>query len=110
MKLRLGRRGLLLLALTCACGGIYVDGDVPTSIPSITAFTAVPDTLDAGGGLSLLSWTVAYANTLYLAPDAGDVTGLTAGDVELSATTTYTLTAYNDFGYASAQVTVTVAP
>ncbi len=103
------RRGWLLV-LVCACGGVYVDGSLPTTIPSITSLIAAPDALDAGGGNSLLSWAVVNEETLYLAPDAGDVTGLTAWEVDLTETTTYTLTAANSLGYTQSQVTVTVGP
>ena len=106
----LQRRWLVLLVLLGACGGVYVDGNLPYSIPAITAFTATPDMLDAGGGESLLAWTVLYADKLFLAPDAGNVTGLTGGPVVLSSSTTFTLSAYNSLGVVSANVTITVAP
>lgn len=100
-----------LLVWLCACGGgIYVDGNVPTTVPSIASFTAVPSALDAGGGDSSLSWAVTGADSLQLKPGPGDVTGLSAWRVSLSATTTYTLTAYNGFGDSSATVTITVGP
>jgi len=105
------RRLLALLVGLCACGGgLYVDGNVPTTVPSITTFTAVPQTLDAGGGTSTLSWTVLYADSLSLQPGAGNVTGLSSWHVALTATTTYTLTAFNAFGSRAATVTVTVGP
>src|SRR5271165_5782962 len=96
------RGTLVVLAVLCACGGgIYVDGTLPTTIPAITAFTAQPEGLDAGGGTSTLSWTVLYADRLTLEPGVGDVTGLTSGVVALTATTTYTLRASNSLGYSS---------
>ncbi len=98
------------LVLLGACGGIYVDGNLPNSIPVITSFTATPDMLDAGGGQSLLTWTVLYADNLFLAPDAGNVSGLTGGPVVVSTSTTFTLSASNALGVASANVTITVAP
>ena len=67
------------LVLLGACGGIFVDGNLPNSVPVITSFTAAPYMLDAGGGESVLAWTVLYADNLFLAPDAGNITGLTGG-------------------------------
>ena len=100
-----------LLVLLGACGSFYVnDGSLPESLPVISAFTATPDALDAGGGQSLLAWTVLYADSLFLAPDAGNVTGLTDGTVVVSATTTFVLTATNSLGVASGNVTISVAP
>ncbi len=105
------RRALALWVGLCACGGgIYVDGNVPLTVPSITAFTAVPAALDAGGGTSTLSWTVLYADSLSLQPGVGNVTGLTSWHVAPTATTAYTLTAYNAYGSKSATVTLTVGP
>ncbi|MGO9832444.1 MAG: hypothetical protein ACLPJH_20155 [Myxococcaceae bacterium] len=98
------------LGLLCACGGVYVDGSLPTTTPSITSFTAVPDALEAGGGTSVLSWTVLYADSLGLSPAGGDVTGATSKEVRLTATTTYVLTAFNSLGDSTSSVTVTVGP
>jgi hypothetical protein len=105
------RRALALWVALCACGGgIYVDGNVPMTVPTISSFTAVPAALDAGGGTSTLAWTVLDADSLSLQPGVGNVSGLTSWHVSPTATTAYTLTAYNAFGSKSASVTVSVGP
>jgi len=98
------------VVLLCACGNVYVDGSLPTSPPTISSFTATPASFDAGGGTSQLAWAVVNETSLYLSPDAGDVTGLTGWVVSPTVTTTYTLTAENALGYTQGQVTITVAP
>lgn len=97
-----------LLALLAACG-------VPTppavEAPEITAFTADPATI-AAGGTSTLAWTVAGTATLTLT-DGTDPVAIPSGasqvDVAPDATTTYTLTATNAGGSDTAQVTVAIA-
>ncbi|MGO8968729.1 MAG: hypothetical protein ACLQDQ_04075 [Myxococcaceae bacterium] len=107
----MGHRLWAVLGLLCACGGgIYVDGTLPTTTPSITSFTALPAALGAGGGTSILSWTVLYADSLSLSPGGGNVSGATSKAVRLTATTTYVLTAFNSLGDSSSNVTVTVGP
>lgn len=87
-----------------------LDGTVP-GIPVIQSFTATPASLPVDGGTSRLAWTVQGAvNALGLEPGIGDVTGFSAADVEVRATTTYQLTASNYVGVANATVTVTVGP
>ncbi len=75
--------------------------------PSIASFTADPTTI-AVDDVSTLSWTVSGATSLRIDPDVGAVTGADI-DVSPSATTTYTLTATNDSGSSTRQVTVAVA-
>lgn len=103
------RRLLLLFAglALVACGG----EPAPTTAPSITSFEATPPSVLAGGG-TLLSWTVSgdAPITLALTPGVGDVSGSNVRQVAPAATTTYTLTATNDVGSDSEQLTVTVQP
>jgi hypothetical protein len=98
-----------LVLLVAACGQIS-DLDNLAPIPSITAFTATPSALDAGGGTTLLNWTAINQDGLLLQPGNSDVTGFTSAIETLSATTTYTLTAGNSLGTVSSSVTVTVGP
>ena len=102
------RRILFLLAgaVLTACGG-----SAPSIAPTITSFQATPESV-LSGRTTTLSWTVSgdAPITLDLTPDVGDVSGSNARQVAPAATTTYTLTATNDVGNDTAQLTVTVQP
>ena len=79
------------------------------TVPTISSFTASPVSISpfAGGGSATLSWSVSSATSLSIS-GLGAVTG-TSIQVTPSETTTYTLTAGNAQGAATAQTTVTVA-
>ena len=79
------------------------------SVPTISSFTASPASISpfAGDGSATLSWSVASATSLTIS-GLGTVTGDSI-QVSPSQTTTYTLTANNAQGAATAQTTVTVA-
>lgn len=77
--------------------------------PFIQSFTATPDTLPAGGGQVTLAWAVLGEDTLSIDAGVGDVTGLDQTGVSVAATTTFTLTAGNQAGSSTRQVTVAVA-
>jgi hypothetical protein len=80
----------------------------PSSAPEILSFVAVPSAIDPGGSSALL-WTISgQVSQLTLEPGIGDVTGQNSYVVSPAETTTYTLTATNAGGSASAQVVVTV--
>jgi hypothetical protein len=99
-----------LLVFLCACGSVnFLDDNLPP-VPSITSFTADPGSFAAGGGASLLSWTVVNEDNLELDPGHGNVTGFTSAKVTLLTTTTYTLWASNSLGQTKSTVTVTVGP
>jgi hypothetical protein len=90
-----------------ALGTVYTDANVPTGpSPTISSFTANPSTVTAGSPVTL-SWSV--TNSIYniIDPQVGPVRG-TSIVVTPSATTTYTLSATNQFGRSTASVTVTV--
>jgi hypothetical protein len=76
--------------------------------PVISSFT-VNDSSPAPGAVSTLEWTVGNYTFLSLDNDIGDVTSLVKVFVCANGTTTYTLTAANDFGSSTAQVTITAA-
>ncbi len=77
-----------------------------TDEPIIHAFAASPPII-APGEPSVLRWQVLGAGTLDL--DGADVTGLTETTVRPAVTTSYTLTAGNAHGVASATAWVVVA-
>jgi hypothetical protein len=74
--------------------------------PSISAFSASPAVV-APGGDSTLSWTVTGATSITIDQGIGTVTGSSVV-ITPSETTSYTLTATNDAGSATASTTVTV--
>jgi hypothetical protein len=101
--------GVVLVCLI-GCGDLsLVDGPLPP-IPTISSFTADPPSLGADGGTTVLSWTVVNEDALSLEPGIGTVTGYTAANATLTATTTYTLYASNSLGVVSATCTVSVGP
>ncbi len=104
------RRALPVVLVLSACGDVSLLNDNLAPVPSITAFVAAPAVLGAGGGTSLLTWTVVNENNLSLEPGAGNVTGYTKASMTLTATTTYTLSASNSLGETSSTLTVTVGP
>lgn len=100
--------------LLTGCGG---DGSSPApappvsmppvqTAPSITSFSASPQTVAAGQNTTL-NWAVTGASTITISPGIGTVTANSVA-VAPSATTTYTLTATNAAGSVTATTTVTV--
>lgn len=73
-------------------------------IPSIVSFSASPGTITPGSA-SLLSWDVKNATAVSIDQGIGTVTG-TSRSVMPVSTTTFTLTASNSVGSASARATV----
>ncbi|MEO6771826.1 MAG: hypothetical protein ABI467_02260, partial [Kofleriaceae bacterium] len=85
-----------MLLILCACGDEgarrIADAGGPGGGPAISAFTATPAQLPAGGGATHLDWTVAGSTaTLGIDQGVGDVTGMTSIDVAVTSTTTFTL-------------------
>jgi hypothetical protein len=79
----------------------------PGSAPRIIRFSAGPISI-AAGGTSTLVWQVENATTVSIAPAVGTVGLVGTQDVKPAQTTTYTLTATNNFGTVTATATVTV--
>lgn len=98
----------LLLLGGLACGKSAAPPAPPLQPPVVSAFTATPATIDAGG-TSELAWAVTGATSLTLDQGIGVVTGAGRA-VSPAVTTTYTLTATNADGSATASTTVTVRP
>jgi len=81
----------------------------PGTAPRIIRFTANPTTI-VQGATSTLVWQVENATTVTITPTLNSVPLIGTGDVTPPQTTTYTLTATNNFGSVSATATVTVTP
>jgi hypothetical protein len=79
--------------------GVFVQ-DAP---PVIASFTATPDTLESG--MVTLAWDVLGATTLSISPNIGTVTG-SSFVVSIDKNTTFTLTASNNGGSVSKDVSV----
>ncbi len=93
--------GLVVLLTAGQCG--------TQTAPVIESFEALPGSLPVGGGDVTLQWRVRDATSLVIDEGVGEVTGATGSHALFVAdTTTYTLTATNVAGSATAQVTVTV--
>ena len=72
--------------------------------PIISSFTAIDETV-ARGQAADLRWDVAGAQSLNLSPSPGQVTGVSHQPV-ITATTTFTLRATNEFGESTATVAI----
>jgi hypothetical protein len=90
-----------------AMNPIYTQANLPSgAAPSIASFNASAATISAGTSVTL-QWQVSGASYLTITPQVGAVRG-TSLVVTPAATTTYTLSATNQFGRTSSTVTVTV--
>ena len=86
---------------------IYTSSNYPQGAnPTITSFSASPATISAGAQVTL-SWNVSGASYFIVSPGVGAVRGTTA-IVNPATTTTYTLSATNQYGRTTATTTVTV--
>ncbi len=83
----------------------------PGTAPQVIRFTANPSTVTQGA-TSTLVWQVQNATTVTITPTLNTVPLIGTQDVTPQQTTTYTLTATNNFGSVTmtATVTVTAAP
>ena len=79
----------------------------PGTAPRVIRFTANPMTIVKGAS-STLVWQVENADTVTITPDLNTVPLIGTQDVTPPQTITYTLTATNKFGPATAQATITV--
>jgi len=79
----------------------------PTSGPSIGKFTAVPDTIAAGQTVTL-TWDTGNATRVTLQPEIGTLPASGTRTITPTTTTTYNLTASNDAGATTSQITVKV--
>jgi hypothetical protein len=106
--------------LTTVTGSDFEVVQIPTEIdannvptgpaPTITSFTASSTTVSSGTAVTL-SWDTNGASYLYVNPSAGDQVGTVRGTsaiVNPTTTTTYTLYATNEFGRATATITIHV--
>jgi hypothetical protein len=86
---------------------IYTSSNYPQGAnPTITSFTASVSTVSSGTQVTL-SWNVTGASYFIVSPGVGAVRGTTA-TVSPAQTTTYTLSATNQYGRTTATTTVTV--
>jgi Beta-propeller repeat len=81
-----------------------------SDVPAITRFLSSETTLPGGGGSVNLSWQVTGADAVTIEPGVGDVTDPESGTiaVEVTDTTTFTLTATNAAGDVTATRSVEV--
>ncbi len=86
---------------------VYTSSNLPSgSAPAISSFSANPTVASAGGQVTL-SWTATGTSYFIVSPQVGAVRGSSV-TVTPSATTTYTLSATNQFGRTTKTVSVTV--
>lgn len=97
-------------ALGSAAVNAAVNAPIQTAGPRIYSFVASTNAVMIGNPVTLF-WQVTNATTLRIDPNVGAVIGSTNSvQVAPLVTTTYTLTASNDLGFRTAQVTVNVDP
>jgi len=86
---------------------LYTQNNIPTGPnPTITSFTANPQTVSAGSPVTL-SWNVSGEEYNIVSPQAGVVSG-TSVIVTPEKTTTYTLYSTDEYGQSTATVKVVV--
>ena len=79
----------------------------PGGLPSISYFVPNPPMINSGDS-STLSWSVSGATTVEINRGIGNVNPVDSVSVSPGTTTSYTLTATNAFGWASATTQVTI--
>lgn len=77
------------------------------NLPSIDSFNAVPDAIEQGDN-SDLTWSVSGASKVSIEPEIGTVGPAGSQRISPDETTTYTLTATNEFGSVDATRVVSV--
>jgi hypothetical protein len=88
-------------------GPVYTSANYPTgAAPTIGSFTASASHVSSGGSVTL-SWTTGSADYVIVTPGPGALRD-TSVSVSPTATTTYTLSATNQFGRTTSNVTVSV--
>lgn len=70
----------------------------PDPVPFCESFTATPSVLPVGGGTVVLNWNVVRATSVSIAPTIGSVMLDGSQTVNVTESTTYTLTAEDDNG------------
>jgi len=92
-------------------GAVYTPSNVPTGpAPTISSFTATSKSISKGETVTLnwkVDWNVSNPGYNIISPAVGAVRG-TGVQVAPSVTTTYTLCSANEYGRATAKVTITV--
>ena len=92
-------------------GSVYTPSNVPTGpAPTISSFTATSKSISKGESVTLnwsVDWNVSNPGYNIVTPTVGAVRG-SAVVVAPAATTTYTLESTNEYGRATAKVTITV--
>jgi hypothetical protein len=103
-------RALALVAVA-ALTGCSSGGSNGGNNPTITTFTATPNSLPTSGGSVTLAWNVTGATSLSIDHAVGAVTPVTTGStsVQVTTTTTFTLTATDASGSTTQTAVVTVA-
>lgn len=94
----------LVIALASCGGGSSGGGG---TLPSITRFTATPNTITKGENTTL-AWNATGQQTLTINPNIGKVTGKNSITITPTKTTSYTLVAPNTTGTDTATTNVTV--
>ncbi|MGK0184577.1 MAG: hypothetical protein ACI9R3_000350 [Verrucomicrobiales bacterium] len=77
-------------------------------LPVIRDFTISSESIRAGTSANL-SWSVSGDTSVTIEPNVGDLEGVSSISVSPDNTTTYTLTATNEIGSTTAEVTLTIA-
>lgn len=86
---------------------VYTSANYPTgAVPTVNSFTASASH-DSSGGSITLSWAASSADYVIVTPGPGAVRD-TSVSVNPTVTTTYTLSATNQFGRTTSTVTVSV--
>lgn len=104
------RRSIASLLFAIAFAGCSEPQDDPVEPPWIESFVASSIDLPSSGGDVRLTWVEHGGAEVSIAPGVGSVVGLGETTVQVTETTTFTLTSSNEVGTDEASVTIVVRP
>jgi hypothetical protein len=99
--------GLILLLVTAGCVTIDLGGGSSSKAPKVIKFEVSPSSIN-GGGAAILAWEVENASSVSIDPGIPAAPSIGADKVAPSTTTTYILTASNNYGSTRSTVLLMV--
>ena len=99
--------GLVLLLAAAGCITVDMGGGSSSKAPKVIKFEASPGSISSGGA-AILAWEVENASSISIDPGIPSAPSTGAEKITPATTTTYILTAGNNYGYTRSTVLLTV--
>jgi len=99
--------GLVLLLAAAGCITVDMGGGSSSKAPKVIKFEANPGSISSGG-VAILAWEVENASSISIDPGIPSAPSTGAEKITPSTTTTYILTASNNYGSTRSTVLLTV--